>query len=119
MVKDRLARLRPAIERELREIVARRRQREAELAQRTLEAHFRAIMETATEGVVSADRNGRIIYVNPATERMFGYSSAELLNQPLAQLMPDRFQQAHGRSRPGSRGGRDDERTHDGRQLAA
>src|SRR5690348_12085425 len=40
MVKNRLARLRPAIDRELREVDARRRSAEAEVSQRSAEARF-------------------------------------------------------------------------------
>ncbi|MBX7113168.1 MAG: response regulator [Myxococcaceae bacterium] len=87
MVKGRLARLVPAIERELRDAANRRSKREAELAQRATEARFRGIMETATDAVISTDASGNIDYVNACAEKMFGYSSAELLHQPLSVLL--------------------------------
>ena len=89
MVKGRLARLVPAIERELRDAANRRSKREAELAQRATEARFRGIMETATDAVISTDASGHIDYVNPGAEKMFGYSSAELLHQPLTVLISE------------------------------
>src|SRR5688572_21704667 len=51
LVKTRLARLGPALERELRKAGVRRERRRAEHALRTSEERFRAIMETATDGV--------------------------------------------------------------------
>ncbi|MGE0546303.1 MAG: response regulator [Kofleriaceae bacterium] len=95
MVKNRLARLRPAIDRELREVESRRRSAEAEQQQRNAEARFRAIMETAPDGVVSADKDGRINYVNPAGEAMFRYGANELMGAPLTKLMPERYHQTH------------------------
>jgi len=94
MPKSRLARLAPAIERELREFQVRRRQREAERERSASEARFRAIMETATEGVVSADQDGRVEYANPAAEKMFGFQDEELIGKSLLELMPERFHQA-------------------------
>jgi PAS domain S-box-containing protein len=95
MPKSRLARLAPAIERELRECQLRRRQRDAERERGAGEARFRAIMETATEGVVAANQDGRVEYANPAAEKMFGYSEDELVGTSLLDLMPERFHQAH------------------------
>lgn len=95
LVKNQLARLVPAIERELREARVRRARRLAEDALRRSEERFRAIMDTATDGVISADESGNILTVNPAVERMFGYATADLLGEPLTLLMPERFQQNH------------------------
>ena len=62
---------------------------------RLSEARVRAITETASDAIVSADRNGTIRYFNPGAERIFGYSQEEAAGQPLTLLMPERFQQAH------------------------
>ena len=56
---------------------------------------FRAVAETATDGIISADQNGNIIYWNKTAERIFGYSAGEVLGQPLTLLMPARLRQAH------------------------
>ncbi|HEX9627941.1 MAG TPA: PAS domain S-box protein [Acidiferrobacterales bacterium] len=63
--------------------------------QRRADRRFRAVAETANDGVVSADAAGNIIYFNPAAERIFGYSAAEVLGQPLTLLMPERFCNLH------------------------
>jgi PAS domain S-box-containing protein len=94
MPKSRLARLAPAIERELRECQIRRRQRDAERERGASEARFRAIMETATEGVVAANQDGCVEYANPAAEKMFGFQEEELVGKSLLDLMPERFQDA-------------------------
>jgi two-component system NarL family sensor kinase len=45
-------------------------------------------VETATEAVVSIDGLSKILFVNPATIRIFGYESVELIGRPLTMLMP-------------------------------
>jgi PAS domain S-box-containing protein len=56
---------------------------------------LRAIVDAATDGIVSADAGGDIIQVNRAAEEMFGYPTSELLGRPLTILMPERFHDAH------------------------
>jgi len=56
---------------------------------------FRAVTETASDAIISADGQGTIIYFNQAAERIFGYSAREALGEPLTLLMPERFQQPH------------------------
>lgn len=66
------------------------RQHGAHLADRMQagEARYRALTESATDAIVSADAHGRIIYWNHAAESIFDYTSAEVLGQPLALLTP-------------------------------
>ena len=59
---------------------------EMRVADRTAELdrerqRLRAILDTAGEGIFFTDRQGKIEYVNPAMERLTGYSSAEALGQ--------------------------------------
>jgi PAS domain S-box-containing protein len=56
---------------------------------------FRAVTETASDAIISADRQGTIVYFNRAAERIFGYSARDALGEPLTLLMPERFQQPH------------------------
>jgi PAS domain S-box-containing protein len=58
---------------------------------------LRAILESAVTAILAIDRNGHIQSVNPATERMFGYTSGEMLGQPVNMLMPEPYRTHHDR----------------------
>jgi PAS domain S-box-containing protein len=75
-----------------RELEARK---QAEEALRDSEERFRAVAETATDAIVSADKHGHITYFNPGAERIFGYAARDLVGKPLTLLMPERFHAAH------------------------
>jgi signal transduction histidine kinase len=48
----------------------------------SLHEQLRAIIESLPDGVVVADATGKILFVNPAAERLFGRSASQLLGQP-------------------------------------
>jgi PAS domain S-box-containing protein len=56
---------------------------------------FKTLAETATDGIISIDDQSAICYANPAAGQMFGYELAEMLNQSLTVLMPERLRQSH------------------------
>ena len=58
-------------------------------------AHLTSLFENATEGIVLTDRSGKIVLVNPAAQRMFGYSAEELVGSPVEVLIPPRYQTPH------------------------
>jgi len=62
---------------------------------RASEEQIRAITATTPNAIISADSQSRIIYFNPAAQRIFGYSSSEAIGQPLTLLMPERFRTGH------------------------
>jgi two-component system sensor kinase FixL len=47
-------------------------------------------------GVITIEENGIIETVNPAAERLFGYSAAELVGRNISMLMPDPYKREHG-----------------------
>jgi len=59
------------------------------------EGRFRAVVQSAAEAIICADRQGRVLSWNKAAERLFGYSEQEVLGQPLLIIMPARFREAH------------------------
>lgn len=54
---------------------------------RRSEARFRAVVETASDSVITFDQSGIIENANPATEQMFGYSAADLRGKNIRLLM--------------------------------
>ena len=56
-----------------------------EKALRVSEERFRSAMTNMAEGLVMLDGQGRITYMNPAAETLFGWSSTELLGQDTHQ----------------------------------
>jgi hypothetical protein len=61
----------------------------------------RAILETASLGVLMVDRDGRIAWLNGQGARLFGYAWDELVGQPLETLLPERLRAAHAGHRRG------------------
>jgi two-component system CheB/CheR fusion protein len=66
---------------------------EQQVAERTQSLHEReerlqAILSAAVDAIITIDQGGLIQSVNPAVERMFGYTPAELLGQNVKMLMP-------------------------------
>ena len=91
-VKERTAELAAANEQLTQKNIEHER---AERALRESEEKFRAVSETAADGIISADADGAITYFNTAAESLFGYTAAEVMGRPLATLMPKRFREAH------------------------
>jgi PAS domain S-box-containing protein len=61
--------------------------KQAEDALREREATLQAVCVTAIAGIVMIDAEGRAILWNPAAERMFGYTAAEMLGQRVHDLV--------------------------------
>jgi PAS domain S-box-containing protein len=78
-----------------------REARLSEAALRRTEDMARAVLESASEGIVLIDATGRITLVNAAAERMFDYPRAELLGQSLEILLPERLRHGHVGHRAG------------------
>ena len=58
-----------------------------------------ALLESASQGILSINREGRIALVNRRAEEMFGYSREELLGARIEILLPESRRAAHGRQR--------------------
>ncbi len=91
VLKDNLARLPPALDREIRESRDRAAHRRSEL-------RTRAMLESAIEAIIGMDASGCITEFNPAAERKFRYARADVLGRPLADvLIPERSRDDHRR----------------------
>ncbi len=56
-------------------------------------AFLKGIMNHASESIIATDEHGRIIYANPATETMFGYSAEELKGKDLELLATELYRE--------------------------
>jgi PAS domain S-box-containing protein len=81
--KDHLARLVPAIERELREAGQRRQRVRAEEALRQSEARWRVLVEHAVDVIVVLDAQGRVSFQSPSIARVLGYGENEMVGRPV------------------------------------
>jgi PAS domain S-box-containing protein len=64
------------------------RLRETYARQRDLQEHLANIMGSITNGIIAVDLEGRITAVNRVVEMRNGVTSAEVIGQPLAQVLP-------------------------------
>lgn len=61
----------------------------------TSEAYFRHLLQAAPDAMIIIDSNGLIAIANDQSERMFGYSSDQLLGQPIEMLLPESVRERH------------------------
>lgn len=59
------------------------------------QALLNGLIDSAMDAIVSTDESQNIIIFNPAAELMFGYSAADIIDQPLDKLIPIRFRERH------------------------
>ena len=65
----------------VQDITSRKRVEEA--------AHWlAAIVESSDDAIITNDRNGIVTSWNPAAERMYGYTTEEMIGQPIIKIIP-------------------------------
>jgi PAS domain S-box-containing protein len=57
------------------------------------------LLESAPDGMVIVNAEGKIVVINSQTEILFGYSRQELVGQPVEILIPARFDRLHVKHR--------------------
>jgi PAS domain S-box-containing protein len=76
------------------EYIERRRTAQA---LRESEERYRVVSETAQDAIFTIDEDSRILFTNPAAERLFGYTREEMVGQRLEMIIPERFRESHRR----------------------
>ena len=74
-------------------LIRRRVRLEGELG--ASEARWRAVIDSAVDGIVVIDAHGSIETFNPAAERLFGYTAADGLGHNVNMLMPSPYREEH------------------------
>ena len=54
-----------------------------------------AFAQAAADAIIAADADGKIIFWNPAAQRIFGFTADEALGQSLDLIIPERFRVRH------------------------
>lgn len=78
VMKGKLARLAPALRRELREAAMRRERHEAHERIEANEKLLRAMSSAMGDGILMQDRDSRLMFMNPEAEHLLGWSEVEL-----------------------------------------
>src|SRR2546423_905878 len=55
----------------------------------------RVIADNASDAIITIDELSTIVFVNRATEKIFGYARTELLGKSMTMLMPDYLRHVH------------------------
>jgi PAS domain S-box-containing protein len=65
----------------------------------SLESRFRKLLEAAPDAILEVNPEGKIILLNEAAERIFGYSRGELLGLNVEDLVPAAMRGGHSQHR--------------------
>ncbi len=102
VLKSKLARLAPAVNRAMSEIDEKKKRKMAEnLSQVALEnlkkseARFRGVLESAPDPAVIVNSDGKIAFANAQAEKVFAVQKDQLIGKPLEDLVPERFRATH------------------------
>ncbi len=88
--------LKPFSDRELRMVLTMAlHKHKTESRLRESEAHYRALVQSIGDGIISTDSAGTIVGWNAGAEHLFGYTADEVLGQPTLQLLPARYHDEH------------------------
>jgi len=61
------------------------------------EARLRGVLGIAVDAIITIDDRGKIESVNPATERLFGFTQQEMVGRNVNMLMPEPYRKQHTR----------------------
>jgi PAS domain S-box-containing protein len=72
-----------------------RTHKQREQALRDGEARIKTILDSAVDGILTIDERGSIETINPAAQRIFGYTVEELKGKNVKILMPEPYHSEH------------------------
>ena len=84
VMKSNLARLVPAVKRELRAAQERRERRQTE----AVTAYLASIVQSCDDAIIGKTLDGTVVSWNPGAERIYGYSAAEMIGRSVSVLIP-------------------------------
>jgi PAS domain S-box-containing protein len=87
VLKQRLGRLVPSVQRALREAKERRERQQAEESLQKSEAKYRRIVHTSYEGIWMIDSQSRTEFVNQRMSQMLGYPAEEMLGRSILDFV--------------------------------
>lgn len=90
---NRLVAERARLEQSLQAEIVERKQAHDALREST--NRIEGIYQSVGDGIITMDAQQRIVLFNAAAERIFGYTAAEMIGQPLSVLLPERFRSQH------------------------
>ena len=76
----------------VRDITERKR---AEQELREAEERMRSIVDHVIDGIITIDELGTVESLNPAAQRLFGYTATEVIGQNVKLLMPEPYHSEH------------------------
>lgn len=69
--------------------------KEAEEQLLVSQLRLESIIESAMDAIITVDEDRRVVLFNHAAEQMFGYSTREVIGQPLDRFLPARYREGH------------------------
>jgi diguanylate cyclase (GGDEF)-like protein/PAS domain S-box-containing protein len=87
LIKGNLARLGPALDRELRDVADRAQRRQVQQALLSSEERYRRIVETTREGIWCTDPDGVTTFVNVRMAQLLGCTTGELLGRSMFDFL--------------------------------
>lgn len=86
VMKDKMARLIPAVQRELEDAKVRRKHKQAEQALRQSEQNYRSLVESSTDIIMRFDRGNRHLFVNPSVKKVFSLDPDAFIGKSQREL---------------------------------
>ena len=84
VVKDNLARLVPAVNRELRAAQERRIHKQMEATQ----SFLASVVQSSNDSIIGTTMDGTVLSWNAGAERLYGYTPSEMVGRSVAALIP-------------------------------